>query len=376
MSRVSLRSALALAALLVALPACDSSEPEPDGPLAEAAANLGAWTWIDVEGSVCRDGSPTGIGVRLQEDADDLMIYLEGGGACFNAQTCNPAANPNRFSEADFGDRIDRVGEAGILSSTNGDNPVADWNMVYVPYCTGDVHAGSFPNNSLLAGEGVGTQQFVGHDNVERALALLADGLDAPDRVLLSGSSAGGLGALFNFDATARTFAGADLTLLDDSGPLFFEDNVLSPQLAAQVVGLYNASVTVPNAGTVFGPDGLPGLYELYAGRYPDANFGLASYLGDDTFQFFYGFGQIDPATGQQDPITDDEYAAALRSVRQQVPEWATYFVPGDDHTFLLRSEYYGTSAGVSVAAWLDALIGGTPTDVDPATARVPLAAR
>ena len=267
-----LRTRLAggLAALLLALPACDSSETGADGPLAEAYINAGQWTFIDVEGSQCRDGSATGIGVRIQEDSDDLVIYLEGGGACFNGATC--ATNPDSFSEGDFASTVAARGNAGLFSTTNAANPVADWNMVYVPYCTGDVHAGSFPNNTLLQAQGVaGAQQFVGHLNVERALDLLAEGLDSPDRVLLTGSSAGGLGALFNFDATAETFTDSDLFLVDDSGPVFFEDNVYSPDLSAQVVALYNGPVAISDAAELFQRDALPGIYEFYADRYPEA---------------------------------------------------------------------------------------------------------
>ncbi|MEM6289248.1 MAG: pectin acetylesterase-family hydrolase, partial [Bacteroidota bacterium] len=91
-----LASLLLLVASALAFSACDSDDPA-DSALAEAEANLGAWTWIDVEGSVCRDGSATGIGVRLQDGADDLVIYLEGGGACFNGVTC--ATNPSRQTE-------------------------------------------------------------------------------------------------------------------------------------------------------------------------------------------------------------------------------------------------------------------------------------
>ncbi|PAP76164.1 pectin acetylesterase-family hydrolase [Rubrivirga marina] len=357
MPRLSL-FALALAAL--ALTSCDSSEPE--GPLADVAP--GEWTFVEVEGSVCRDGSPTGIGVRLQEDSDDLMIYLEGGGACFNGATCS--TNPSSFGATDFAGLVAQAGEAGVFS-TSAANPVGDWNVVYVPYCTGDVHAGSFPNNTLLQAAGVdGTQQFVGHQNVKRALALLEDGLGTQSRVLLAGSSAGGLGTLFNFDAVAQTFDDADLFLVDDSGPLFFADNVLSPQLVTQVVTLYNGSAALPSAPQLFQPDALPGVYDYYATRYPDATFGLASHLGDDVFQQFYGFGQ---APG--DPITDEEFAAGLRDVRAQLPEsWGTFFAEGDAHTFL-RARYTLVSAGVSFDAWLAGLLAGTPTDVDPGTARL-----
>ncbi len=128
--------------------------------------------------------------------------------------------------------RRDVVAAAGNqgLFSTSADNPVGDYNMVYVPYCTGDLHGGSFPASPGLISQGVeGLQQFVGHQNVERALALLDEGLDAPGKVLLTGSSAGGFGTLLNFGAVADTFTDSDLFLVDDSGPMFFADNVLSP---------------------------------------------------------------------------------------------------------------------------------------------------
>ena len=368
MLRSRLGAGLALVCLLT-LPACDNSEP--DGPLAEAEANLGQWTFLDVAGSKCRDGSPTGIGVRLQEGADDLLIYLEGGGACFSAATC--ATNPKTFGETEFDAVVSAAGNGGLFS-TSADNPVGDYNMVYVPYCTGDLHGGSFPSSPALIGQGVeGLQEFVGHQNVERALALLDDGLDAPGKVVLAGSSAGGFGTLLNFGAVAETFPGSDLVLVDDSGPLFFADNVFSPQLAAGVSQLFLFSAALPDAPQLFQPDALPGIYNYYAAKYPDATFGLASYLGDDTIQTFFGFGQ---APG--DPVTNDEYADGLRDVRSHLDaRWGTYFATGDAHTFLLvPSRYTGTSAGVAFNAWLGALLDGNPTDVDPGTARVPLAAR
>lgn len=360
------RSLAFLAALLLVLPACDSSEP--DGPLADAEANVGQWTFIDVEGSQCRDGSPTGIGVRLQDGADDLVIYLEGGGACFNGLTC--ATNPSSFSEVDFSEKVAQVGNAGLFS-TGADNPVGDYNMVYVPYCTGDVHAGSAVNSTGLGGA-LGPQQFVGHLNVQRALSLLGDGLDTPGKVLLAGSSAGGLGVLFNFDEVADTFRDSDLFMVDDSGPVVYADNVLSPELVGGLVQLYNASVALPNAPQLFARDGFQGIYNYYADTYPNATFGFSSYLGDDVFQGFFGFGQ-------PDEITDEEFAAGLRDLRGRLSnDWATYYAEGDAHTFLLvPSRYAGTSAGVVYSDWLGDILDGRPTAVDPGVAtRVPLASR
>ena len=318
---------------------------------------------------MCRDGSPTGIGVRLQPGAKDLMIYLEGGGACFNAETCD--STPLAFGDVEFSQFAGQRGGSGVFSTTSS-NPVGDWNMVYVPYCTGDIHGGSRPDATI---DGVSqAQQFVGHANVENALALLKPYLGDPDHVLLTGSSAGGFGTLINFPAVADAFTGSSLTLLDDSGPIFFDDLVLSPPLAATLASTFNLSGSLPaDASALFATDGLQGVYGYLSSRYPDATFGLSSYLNDAVIRYFFGFGQPDGS------ITAEEYASALRDVRGRLPaSWGTYYADGIFHTFLASPDRFGgTSAGTAYTAWLSGLLAGTPTNVDPAAqTRVPLAAR
>src|SRR5215471_1057250 len=58
------------------------------GPFEASKLTPQTWTWIPVDGAICRDGSKTGFGVSVGTETDKLMIYLEGGGACFNALTC------------------------------------------------------------------------------------------------------------------------------------------------------------------------------------------------------------------------------------------------------------------------------------------------
>ena len=43
---------------------------------ARAKAGTGSWAWIPLEDTLCRDGSKTGIGVRLLPGASAVMIYL------------------------------------------------------------------------------------------------------------------------------------------------------------------------------------------------------------------------------------------------------------------------------------------------------------
>ena len=364
---MSLRPSLFLASVaLVVLAACDSTAgPGDDGPTVfdEAEARLGEWSFFEVEGSQCRDGSPAGFGVRLQEGAEDLVIVLAGGGACFNGITC--AVNPTAYDAAELERAFGGIGDQGIFS-LRADNPVGAWNAVYVPYCTGDVHGGSAPNASV---PGVsGAQQFVGHQNIERFLGLMAPYFGDPDRVLLAGISAGGFGTLVNFASVADAFPDSDPFLLNDSGPIAFDDAVFSPEIGGTFAQLYNFPASFPSdAGALFEPDGLAGVYDYYAERYPDATFGLASYLEDDVIRFFFGFGQPDGT------ITGAEYAAGLRDLRARLPSsWGTYLATGEGHTFLGdEGRYTATSAGVRLDDWLADLLDGRPTNVDPALATV-----
>ncbi|MEO1174995.1 MAG: pectin acetylesterase-family hydrolase, partial [Myxococcota bacterium] len=89
-----------------------------------------------VGGAKCRDGSDTGFLLRLGEDASEWLIYLEGGGACFNSVTC--LANPNSFGAEDVAATVPGL-EFGVFDRRDTVSPVAGWNAVYVPYCTGDV---------------------------------------------------------------------------------------------------------------------------------------------------------------------------------------------------------------------------------------------
>src|SRR5690606_24070066 len=139
------------------------------------------WTYIEVPGTVCMNGSTAGFGVNYNPESSNVMIYLEGGGACFS-DACDFTA----FS-IPFVPPID-----GIFSRSNDNNPVKDWTMIYVPYCTGDIHAGDA--EQMLGGQ---LRQFRGYSNITTYLQQWVPSFPA-DRVLLTGISAGGFGAALN----------------------------------------------------------------------------------------------------------------------------------------------------------------------------------
>ncbi len=366
---------VAFALLMGLAAACDTDQPDAPDPLIIAEANRGAWTWIRLEGMQCRDGSPTGIGVRLQEDADDLVIFLEGGGACFLGQTC--AQNRASFGEADFeAGIVEGYGDVGLFNAENEANPVRDWHVVYVPYCTGDVHTGSRTDATADSLGIPAPQQFVGFRNAQRVLEALDYHFDEGlDRVLLAGASAGGFGTLGLYKNAAATFGEAEVTLLNDSGPVFFDDTILSPLLQALWFQLWNQAPALPSQA-VFPPDGFENIYDVYATTYPDAQFGLLSFDRDATIRFFFSFSRALQSPACADSLSREtpcigaaEYVQALATLRaEHLPaSWATYYAPGTEHTFLRAERFYTTEVdGLSPAAWLGQLLEGDAPNVAP----------
>jgi hypothetical protein len=151
-----------------------------------------------------------------------LVMYYQGGGACWDTNTCvslgtfdkdvNPAGsdNPNNTTTG-FGDL------------TNPNNPFKDWNIVFVSYCTGDIH---FGDNSKNYG---GTPTFhFGWHNARVAEKFAREHFVAPDEVFVTGSSAGAYGAFFNAPLHREIWPASKMSVLADAGngiitPTFIE---------------------------------------------------------------------------------------------------------------------------------------------------------
>ncbi|MEM6784142.1 MAG: pectin acetylesterase-family hydrolase, partial [Bacteroidota bacterium] len=221
----------------VTLAACSSPitpEAEPVGLFDDvdylpslASSQASDWQFLQPSGMQCRDGSRTGFGLRRRSGSPNLLILLQGGGACYDFLSC--LTNPNSFSRSDFDSYIAENGSVGVFDASNADNPFADWNVIFVPYCTGDVHSGSSPNTSV---PGLfGRQDFVGYGNMEAMLGRIQGQAKRARQVVLSGTSAGGFGVVGTYGLVSDELAPAPIDFLNDSGPVPELDNVLSPSL-------------------------------------------------------------------------------------------------------------------------------------------------
>ncbi|MCC6157431.1 MAG: hypothetical protein IT350_05210 [Deltaproteobacteria bacterium] len=325
------------------------------------------WVWMPVDGAICRDGTDTGVMIRESAGSDKLLILLQGGGACYSESTC--ADNPSHFDLASAQAVASGMNQ-GILNNTSDANPAKDWNVVYVPYCTGDVFAGNDPEGFVA---GVGPQAYVGYTNMKSITEDVVAEFPEVTRVLLAGESAGGFGTMFNYKTVAEAFAPTRVDMFDDSGPLPADDAVLAPcyqtLLTFQFGATDVAEEVCPDCILPSG-DGYSDFAVYYAEQYPNSTFGLYSTLQDATIRDFFGAGQDDCTGTGLIPAEDFEDALIDYRDNDLIPasRWGTFYREGDAHTCVNSNDAFLTdeTGGTTVAAWLTDLLNDTIAQVDP----------
>lgn len=64
----------------------------PDGSADSDAGQLASpaheWSFVPVDGSMCASGARAGFGLNLNAEREDKLIFVQGGGACWNQGTC------------------------------------------------------------------------------------------------------------------------------------------------------------------------------------------------------------------------------------------------------------------------------------------------
>lgn len=227
----------------------DGGEAEPDAGVAPDAAEQDAgvadggfvppqydrWIKFEPEGAQCANGSPYKFFVSFSRTSENVIIYLEGGGACWDYASCTgtgirSAANRDGIPDdhatayADLGGLplpVDVI--YPLLNRDGAVSPFSDWNKVFIPYCTGDVYSG---DTTVTYQDPNGQEpdvefHHVGHRNILRTIDELSRMFESIPRMFVGGCSAGGAGAIINYYFFRTGLNVGTGYLLDDSGPIF-----------------------------------------------------------------------------------------------------------------------------------------------------------
>lgn len=307
------------------------------------------------------------------------VVYFEGGGACWDNLTCSfpiggpqpppPAQSLPQFYVPTIPPGFNPSAIGGLFRADRADNPVRDWNIVYIPYCTGDIHTGSatktYANgNPLIPGSSY-TIKHRGFDNFMSVLAWMEASGDKPQQILVTGVSAGGYGATANFPWIEETFKTARVSLLADAS-----QGVTTAAFDIGDPGRYSWNPQL--APWVFGPapSVLPGnqLMRAVAEAYPRSKVAQFTTALDVVQVQFYGVMKQFYGPGGSCPNVavdwNNQMLSALTADGADLPNFRYYLAAGTYHTLLRDDNYYDEATnGVPFASWLGQMLknqGGT----------------
>jgi hypothetical protein len=344
---------LAAAGCLLLLAACDPAEqpnrdeheqPAEPGPGASAedaeadplAGLAPGWNAIDGGGdTVCSDGSDYRFFVRPGAP-DKLVVYFQGGGACWFGANCDPHLEPS-YKQTVAADEMQRY--RGIFELDNPENPFADHSFVVAPYCTGDVHLGDnvATYEAPAAEEHEAHEQTIHHKGIVNALAVLEwtyRHFDPAD-IFVTGSSAGAIPSPYYAWKIAEHYPDARIAQLGDGAGGYRRSGDTNMARMEQWGTMRHLEQYPEFADMPMSEFAYEDLYVAAAKRYPDITFAEYDAAEDQTQKRFLAMGGSDTTTLR------DLLLANHADVRAEVDNFRTYIAGGDSHTILARPEFY-----------------------------------
>lgn len=174
---------------------------------------------------LCNDGSPAVFYIRPATPGggheDDWLIWLEGGGGCRNAEDCAErwcgVGDQRSYGAHKMSSRYTHLAIHGNgIFRQSAANRFTDWNMVVTYYCSSDNYVGRHTIDVEPETTHPGYKlAFNGQAILTGILDRLRDGVTSDDglaelpavpataRILFTGTSGGGEGAIHNIDRVA-----------------------------------------------------------------------------------------------------------------------------------------------------------------------------
>ena len=289
-----------------------------------------------------------------------LVIYFEGGGACwFSSMAVSPVYNREitiTTTSLEYG--------SGIFDLDNPKNPFKEWSIVYIPYCTGDLHIGA--NDATYYYYGTPFQvRHRGFVNFQAVLEWIKFTFAGPKQIFVTGSSAGGWATNWNFPFIADAYPNSRTDFFADAGGGTFwgeEDFIMQKE---------NWAI---QAADVYKPLEYRYGYEqvaLLMDKYPNSKGGTWVAAFDEFGAFFMSVVQNPDNPylwGYYPPFDPENPAGIWCNIHDLIlfestsllmeKNYRSYVIEGTVHTFLGRPEFYSeNSGGIPLYRWLRAMV-------------------
>ena len=322
-----------------------------------APATTGEWVVHDADGCFCADGSDYQY-LTWAGDPEKVVIFLQGGGACFTAETCEIGGPDQSFSHDIVADlEAARSGgfRRGLFDFDNPENPVGDWTVIYLPYCTGDVFLGTrahtYSDEVVIS--------HTGNLNARKGVEHLLANHPGATHVFVTGSSAGAVPAPLVAGLVAEQYPDADVAALGDGAGGYGANPVVMGFLNAQ----WGIADGIPDWPVAEGVDvttlGAPDNYILAVNQFD--NLRVARF--DDAYDSVQaGFASLFSLSGGGTVL--DVVLESEAYIEQAGIDLPVFIAAGNDHTTMLAEDFYDLEeGGVRWVDWLTDFINGEPLD-------------
>jgi len=263
------------------------------------------WDKVALAGTTCGNGSQYKFFVHHSTTGSkNLLFFFEGGGACWDYDTCSGragvigAANPNGIPDdymqqftAKYVSPLVNGADPGLPFRSRTDIATKDWNIVYLPYCTGDVHVG---NNVATYPDQTGQQpplswHHSGYTNTTAAINYAKTQFPSVQKLLVTGYSAGGTATSASYYFVRRGINPARGYFLNDSGPIFPAASTqdLSRSLHLKIRQSWNLDSVFNQFPASFDRNNMGTINRMVAMEFPNDQLAYTGYSRDYNYSRF-----------------------------------------------------------------------------------------
>ena len=310
------------------------------------------WTKIEPGGeTICATGTPYAFYVH-PGTVNRLVVYFDGGGACWDDNTCS---NPGKYYADTVDEQTDNPANhsEGLADLDNPENPFKDWFMVFVPYCTGDIHWG----NATTTYHWGGVDHTINHKgfvNFSAVLDWIETSFEQPEKIFVTGASGGAYGSVMGAAYIRQSYPDVPLYQLGDAGAGVITENFFGNGF--------------PNWGAIETiPDWIPALeipwqeltmaklYTALANYYSSDRWSQYNAAHDENQTFYYSAMGGTGDWGQM-------MLASIAEIQDAATNFKAYTAPGEIHCITPFDIFYTREVnGMKFVDWLDAMVNDQP---------------